>query len=30
MYGVVIDEWAVVRSGLTAALARRGAHPVMP
>ena len=30
MYGVVIDEWAVVRSGLTAALARRGAHPVVP
>jgi DNA-binding NarL/FixJ family response regulator len=30
MYGVVIDEWAVVRTGLTAALARRGAHPVLP
>ena len=30
MYGVVIDEWAVVRSGLTAAMARRGAHPVVP
>ena len=30
MYGVVIDEWAVVRTGLTAALARRGAHPVTP
>jgi DNA-binding NarL/FixJ family response regulator len=30
MHGVVIDEWAVVRSGLTAALARRGAHPVVP
>src|SRR4249919_1499839 len=30
MYGVVIDEWAVVRTGLTAALARRGAHPVVP
>jgi len=29
MYGVVIDEWAVVRTGLTAALARRGAHPVL-
>lgn len=28
MYGVAIDEWAVVRTGLTAALARRGAHPV--
>jgi DNA-binding NarL/FixJ family response regulator len=28
MYGVVIDEWAVVRAGLTAALARRGAYPV--
>jgi DNA-binding NarL/FixJ family response regulator len=28
MYGVVIDEWAVVRTGLAAALARRGAHPV--
>ena len=30
MDGVVIDDWAVVRTGLTAALARRGAHPVMP
>src|SRR5438874_9424703 len=30
MYGVVIDDWAVVRTGLTAALARRGAYPVVP
>jgi DNA-binding NarL/FixJ family response regulator len=30
MDGVVIDEWAVVRTGLTAALARRGAYPVVP
>jgi len=29
MDGVVIDEWAVVRTGLAAALARRGAHPVV-
>jgi len=30
MDGIVIDDWAVVRTGLTAALARRGAHPVVP
>src|SRR4051794_12252928 len=30
MYGVVIDEWAVVRTGLTAALVRRGVYPVEP
>src|SRR5215211_6736248 len=30
MYGVVVDEWAVVRAGLTAALTRRGAAPVVP
>src|SRR3954453_12834888 len=30
MYGVVIDEWAVVRAGLAAALTRRGACPVVP
>jgi len=29
MYGVAIDDWAVVRTGLAAALARQGAYPVV-